>query len=200
MNPLSAYEPDTFFDSYMNDLNRILKQTLVKVFSELVFEKKKGLRYNILWVENEDSVKKQKDSLLADPGFGYGIDIDFHTYGVQSPTWIPGHMDNYDAILVDLNLMDNNHEENPNAKWVHSLSLIKELKKRNKNAHVFVCSRYLSKTNPFHQLTRESLLDAANGLHLEPEDLLAKDYFEDGSLDLENNKLHLMERIFRSLQ
>lgn len=209
MNPLAAYEPDSFFDDYVNHIGRILKRTLTKVYSELILNRGKEdeeetgktirKRFNILWIENEGNIEDQKHSILTDPEFGYGINIDFETYSTSTKKHVVEKLAQYDAILVDLNLKDNNHKEDPKTKWDYCLDIIKAIRKKDWNARVLVCSEYLSEDNEHCQGAREGLLDKDNELNLDADNLVPKNR-QDDILDFEGNKFLLIQKIFSSLQ
>ena len=209
MNPLAAYEPDSFFDDYVNHIGRILKRTLTKVYSELILnrgeedEEETGKtirkRFNILWIENEGNIEDQKHSILTDPEFGYGINIDFETYSTGTKKLVVENLAQYDAVLVDLNLKDKNHEEDPKTKWDYCLDIIKAIREKDWDARVLVCSEYLSESNKFYWDARDGLLDKDNELNLDADNLVAKNKCGD-ALDFEGNKLLLIQHIFSSLQ
>ena len=80
------------------------------------------------------------------------------------------------------------------------MDLIAAIRSINENANVFVCSEYLSENHWDYEKTREYLLDSRLGLNLSEDHLVAKNKFADGTLDIEGNKILLIQHIFSSLQ
>ncbi len=205
MNPLAAYEKDEFFDKYVNQLGSILTKTLTRVISERIFERPggKNKRYRILWVENEtEEMEKQKDRILKDPDIGYSLDIHFVAYSNSAKNTVLKKLDDVDAVIVDYNLVDSNHADDPLLKAGPCKSILTAIRAADPKKDLFVCSEYLSKGNDNAMSTRAILRDKDVELGLEEENLIPKDRIAGtGSpLDFDGNKLILMNRIFTVLQ
>lgn len=197
MNPLAAYESATFYDQYFDLIGQIANKALVKAFSEVIFEHNGHKRFRIAWIENDAQMEGQANHILIDPQFGYALDIDFFDYGTRQDSLVNEHLLNdYDAIIVDLNLTDNNHKT---IQTQNSKKLIKAIKKLDAQKRVFVCSEYLSHENPNQDMVVADLLDPANHLMLTKECFIPKCRIN-GSFDLEGNKLRVIQTIFNSLQ
>lgn len=211
MNPLAAYEKDDFFDKYVNHLGSILTKTLTRVFSERIFERpdNKNKRYRILWVENEtEEMEEQKNKILKDPDIGYSLDIRFEAYGNSTKKTVLKMLDDLDAVIVDYNLVDNNHADDPQPKADRCKSLLAAIREADPKKDLFVCSEYLANGDENTTLIRAILKDKETDLHLEDENLIPKSRINPGKdsdnqenpLDFEGNKLILMNRIFTVLQ
>ena len=214
MNPLAAYLPEgehgTLFDDYMDCIKSILDRALAKVFSELVFEKNNNKRYRILWVENDKAVEEQKNKILSDPGFGLGLDIHFHDYNNDDAKSLLhiAHERGCDAIIMDLNLVDDNHLSlTDNRKIEKSLKIIREIKASHPDIDVIICSEYLSLSDN-NKTLRNAILEELKKSKIPSADCLAKERInnttlppgEKSPLDFDKNKLTLAHRIFTLLQ
>lgn len=211
MNPLAAYEKDDFFDKYVNHLGSILTKTLTRVLSERIFERPDGKnkRYRILWVENEtEEMEKQKDRILKDPDVGYSLDINFVDYNCSTQDEVLEKMDTVDAIIVDMNLVNETHKDDPRTVWAPCFDLLQEIWKKDPKKTVCVCSEYLSKQSRFYNRARSRLLDPAMKPKFKEANLIPKNRItsnknstsEKSPLDFDGNKLLLMNSIFSLLK
>lgn len=199
MNPLAAYEPTSFFDNYFNLIGQIANKALVKAFSQLIYERNKHQWLRIAWIENEKDMEMQTEHIQNDPDYGRALHIDFYEYNqkryaVGNQDWLKKM---YDAIIVDLNLEDKNHDT---INTENSKKLIRKIRRTGHDKTVFVCSEYLSDKNPNKEEVVCDLLDPDQELSLTEEMLVPKCRLEDNRLDFEGNKLRLIHAIFNMLQ
>lgn len=198
MNPLAAYESNSFFDDYFTLIGQIANKALVKAFAQLIYERNKHQWLRIAWIENDDKMQTQAEHIQNDPNYGHALHIDFYDYNngrydVKKLDWL----NMYDAIIVDLNLEDANHHL---YKTQNGMNLIKDIRKTDKDKTILVCSEYLSDKNPNYNIVKYDLIDPEEELGLTEEMLVPKCRLDDNRIDYEGNKLRLIHAIFNMLQ
>jgi len=109
MNPLSAFVSDKFYDDYMSQIASIADKALSKALLNLISDKNKGERLNILWIENEVEIKDLKNKLEQDDLVGKYFNIDFCIFPNPDLTENILNRRNYYAVIVDLNLVNKDH-------------------------------------------------------------------------------------------
>jgi len=131
MNPLSIYIDgvEEYYYEFFKDMVEFADN---KVMPEIIFkritDKNNGDRIKVLWVEDEEGVKKTKDLVLYKSILGKYIDIDFcelsklplDTSTIKTKTKDKdktianaivkkNKKEQYQVIILDLNLLDKNH-------------------------------------------------------------------------------------------
>lgn len=201
MNPLSAYEPVSFFDGYFNRIGQIVNKALVKVFAGLILQHNNGKRMPLLWIENDETMVRQKDQIETDSQIGHALDIDFLSYNQENINNLDAiFKNNYSIVIVDLNLTDENHREYSIGKTTACMRLIREIRKKNSEITIFVCSEYLSDSNPNKNDVVQDLFDPDQELGITECALIAKERLNDDEMDFERNKLNIIHAIFNYLQ
>lgn len=192
LNPLTAFVTPTFYDEYLEMIGKIADGALSSALLTLLSKQNNGKRLNILWIENEISLKELKDKFEQDISWGRYFNVDFEIYpSTNSIENILSRRD-YFAAIVDLNLTDKNHKESANKE--SGYKVIKELKRLN-FTNILSYSEYLSETNPcFKEIQAEMTLDADVDILLPVSCLIGK------TNDFERDKLSIIYAIFELLQ
>lgn len=192
LNPLTAFVSPTFYDEYLEMIGEIADGALSNALLTLLSKQNNGERLNILWIENEINLKELKDKFEQDISWGRYFNVDFEIY--PSPNSIENILNrrDYFVAIVDLNLVDRNHQESANKE--SGYKVIKELKKLN-FTNILSYSEYLSETNPcFKEIHTEMTTDADVDILLPESCLIGKTH------DFERDKLSIIYAIFELLQ
>jgi glutamate/tyrosine decarboxylase-like PLP-dependent enzyme len=147
MNPLSIYI-DKVDEYYMNFFRKMVEYAddiiLPEILMRRIIEEHKGDRLKVLWIENEEEVKKTEELLKFKSNIGQFLDIDFVQYSSSTKDKINNHIQEKidDIIILDLNLNSTSHKEDTMFEdSQESRELCKSMDKERKSKVIF-CSKY----------------------------------------------------------
>jgi len=179
MNPLLFYLDDSHFNGFWIQQLELAKQALPKLLLQILVEKNDGNRLNIIWIENEERVKKSMQKVQYESLLSNHINIDFvvgnkFVYDSIKKTIVANDKKTISLLnrnglkkflILDMNLVDSDHQTDNDEKVAESINLIRSLKDANgfnvnyNSQFIIPCSEYFSKKNNFSRTLKKQLLE-----------------------------------------
>ena len=150
MNPLSIYieNVEEYYETFFREMVEYADGfAMPEILFEQILEENEDKRLKVLWVENEAEVKKTKRELLYKSNIGQYLDIDFLEYRPDEFTdnklAEEVQNKNYEIIILDLNLLDNSHNDVTEENTETALDLYRAIGDKQKK--VIFCSQFFKK-------------------------------------------------------
>ncbi len=181
MNPLLFYLKDKHFTNFWKQQINLAKQALPKLLLKLLEDKNDGNRLEIIWLENEKKVRNRKQNIQYESLLSNHINIEFSVGNKfeykkdKNAIVIDDDENNCVSILsrnglkkvliIDMNLIDNDHFSNKEEKIRASRKLISSLKEDfelnqdSNSLFIIPCSKYFWENDDFSNNLKRLLND-----------------------------------------
>lgn len=149
MNPMLSDEArEGIFNDYFDYLRRLVNKILPEVLLEGLIEANQFVRYKVLWIENQERIKKLKKAILKggvkkNLDISRFLDIDFIAELDDNSLDTNDRKKDiaeYQIFIVDLNLADRFHQE-----WDSGIKVLKKIKEECNDPVILVYSQFLNK-------------------------------------------------------
>jgi glutamate/tyrosine decarboxylase-like PLP-dependent enzyme len=150
MNPLSIYidKVEDYYYGFFKEMVEYADDIVMpEILFEQILEENNDNRLNVLWVENEIDVYHTKRLLQYKSNVGQYLNIDFCELPTKvAPYQAEGKVrdEKYEIIILDLNLLDNDHNEVTEENTKTALELYNAIGDTRKSQVIF-CSRFFQK-------------------------------------------------------
>lgn len=151
MNPLSIYIHNVenyYYEFFKEMVEYANDNAMPDILFERIREENAGNKLNVLWVENESYVENTKRLLQYKSNVGQYLDIEFYklpTPVIREVAENKVNDEQYKVIILDLNLLNDKHDEVKPEYIETALDLYNSMTDDNKKKVIF-CSKFF-KTN-----------------------------------------------------
>ena len=158
MNPLSIYLDEMYYAKFFEEMKEYANNILSEIMLQIVTDKNRGERLDILWVENEEAVKIMKHLLEYKSNIGQFLNIEFVRTIQDAESRLK--MKNYHVHIYDLNMKSLHHEaENLQNEIKPMIDFISTHDKQLKSKMVFYSQYFKNKdTNRIARITLRSAI------------------------------------------
>ena len=154
MNPLSIYienVEDYYYEFFKEMVICADDIAMPEILFEQMLEENNDKRLNVLWIENEIDVHHTKRLLQYKSNVGQYLDLDFCELPMKTTVEEAKKKVNeqYDIIILDLNLLNNSHDE-VRPEYIETALDIYQSIEENQQFKVIFCSKFFQeKTETF---------------------------------------------------
>lgn len=189
MNPLSVFVLENRKDFYLDFWKEIVshaKCILSEIMMQIVYEKNKGEKIRILWVEDDDKIAELNKNLQYKSSIAQYVYVDFKT-SIRDINNITNF--DYDAYILDLNLIDKHHKFYKSEKIKLTIKILHKLGYSNHHKVLFY-SKFFNDEEKFNNV----MLDLQN------ENIKPKDYQIIPKYEFSKDLSRIVDGIFRIVQ